>query len=381
MILFIYSLSTGFDKEPILLPADDPFESNFFKFFAVHFNDFGLKRLIATSYDSSPVVNTQLSLFDDENQVTNTSSKAYKIDLTHVEDFDHDGRFNIEDVEKMLNEEKFKLNHGNKSNILSYLKGDKEPDGITRFVPGDFRSEEVTQLKNKADIIVTNPPFSLFREFVKWVNPKEKRLLIIGNVNAITYKEIFPLIKDNFLWLGSSIHSGDRPFYVPDNYPLKASGSGVDKNGRKFIRVKGVRWFTNLDHGRRHQPLSLMSMADNIKFSKHKEIRGKSYYHYINYDAIEVPFTDSIPKDYKGIMGVPVTFLDKFNPDQFEIIGCGDYKGTYGSDYLGIKEIGTDWLKKYRSQGGKGHYTANMNSAVYYLPDGTAKPTFKRAYF
>ena len=151
---------------------------------------------------------------------------------------------------------------------------------------------------------------------------------------------------------GSSIHSGDRPFYVPDNYPLKASGSGVDKNGRKFIRVKGVRWFTNLDHGRRHQPLSLMSMAD----------------------------TDSIPKDYKGIMGVPVTFLNKFNPDQFEIIGCGDYKGTYGSDYLGIKEIGTDWLKKYRSQGGKGHYTANMNSAVYYLPDGTAKPTFKRIF-
>lgn len=229
---------------------------------------------------------------------------------------------------------------------MSYLKGDEEPDGINRFVPGDFRSKEVTKLRNEADIIVTNPPFSLFRDFIKWVEPKQRGILVIGNINAVTYKEIFPLIKDNCLWLGSSIHSGDRPFYVPDNYPLKASGSGVDKNGRKFIRVKGVRWFTNLDHGRRHQPLSLMSMADNIKFSKHKEIRGKSYYHYINYDAIEVPFTDSIPKDYKGIMGVPVTFLDKFNPDQFEIIGCGNYKGTYGSDYLGIKKIGTDWLKK-----------------------------------
>lgn len=190
-----------FRDKTILLPADDPFESNFFKFFAVHFNDFGLKRLIATSYDSSPVVNTQLSLFDDENQVTNTSSKAYKIDLTHVEDFDHDGRFNIEDVEKMLNEEKYKLNHGNKSTVLSYLKGDEEPDGINRFVPGDFRSKEVTKLRNEADIIVTNPPFSLFRDFIKWVEPKQRGILVIGNINAVTYKEIFPLIKQNILWL------------------------------------------------------------------------------------------------------------------------------------------------------------------------------------
>lgn len=313
-----------FKDKTILLPADDPFESNFFKFFAVHFNDFGLKRLIATSYDSSPIVNTQLSLFDDENQITKTSSKAYKIDLTHVEDFDHDGRFNIEDVEKMLNEEKFKLNHGDKSNILSYLKGDKEPDGITRFVPGDFRSKEVTKLRDEADTIVTNPPFSLFREFIKWINPKEKQFLIIGNINAVTYKEVFPLIKNNYMWMGSSIHSGDRPFYVPQDYPLKAAGAGVDENGRRYIRVKGIRWFTNLDHGRRHQPLSLMTMADNIKFSKHKQIKDQQYRKYDNYNAIEVPFTDAIPKDFEGIMGVPITFLDKYNPSQFEIIGKAD---------------------------------------------------------
>ena len=212
-----------FRDKTILLPADDPFESNFFKFFTVHFNDFGLKRLIATSYDSSSVVNTQLSLFDAGNQVTNTSSKAYKIDITHVEDFDHDDRFNIEDVEKMLNEEKYKLNHGNKSTVLSYLKGDEEPDGINRFVPGDFRSKEVTKLRNEADIIVTNPPFSLFRDFIKWVEPKQRGILVIGNINAVTYKEIFPLIKQNILWLGATNVNTGIYFYVPRDFKYKKS--------------------------------------------------------------------------------------------------------------------------------------------------------------
>ena len=150
-----------------------------------------------------------------------------------------------------------------------------------------------------------------------------KKFLIIGNMNAITYKEIFPLIKDNKLWMGVTIHSGDREFRVPDHYPLNAAEfAQVDENGVKYIRVKGVRWFTNLDHGRRHQKLPLMTMEDNLRFSKHKEIKGKAAYdRYDNYDAIEVPFTDAIPSDYDGVMGVPITFLDKYNPDQFEIVG------------------------------------------------------------
>lgn len=303
-----------FKGKTILLPADDPFESNFFKYFAVHFNDYGLKKLIATSYDSSPIVNQQLSLFE-EDEVEKKLGKAYKIELTHVGDFDHDGVFNIEDVEKFLLSEKIKLNSSGGSNVLSYLHGDSD------FVPGDFRSKEVTRLRDNADIIITNPPFSLFREFVKWIDPKNKKFLIIGNINVVTYKEIFPLIRDNYMWMGSSIHSGDRPFYVPDDYPLNASGAGIDEEGRKYIRVKGVRWFTNLDHGRRHEPLSLMSMADNIKFSKHKDVKSHEYLQYDNYDALEVPYTDAIPNDYEGIMGVPITFLDKYNPDQFIIKG------------------------------------------------------------
>lgn len=300
-----------FKNKTILLPADDPFESNFFKFFAVHFNDFGLKELIATSYDSSPIVNTQLSLFGDEKQVTNTSSKAYKIDLMHA------GQFNIEDVEKMLNEEKYRLNHGNKSTVLSYLKGDEN------YSAGDFRSREVTKLRNEADIIITNPPFSLFREFMKWVEPTKRHFLVIGNNNAVTYKEIFPLIENNVVWLG--VHNGDMSFKVPNSYPPRKTRFWVDDSGQKWRSMGNIDWLTNLDHGRRHQPLSLMTMADNIKFSKHKDIQNKQYEQYDNYKAIEVSYVDAIPSDYSGIMGVPITFLNKYDPDQFKIIGLDRY--------------------------------------------------------
>ena len=328
----------AFRDKTILLPADDPFESNFFKFFATHFNDYGIKKLIATSYDPSPIVNTQLelSLFDDEQseieQVANRISSAYCIELNDVSDFDNNGRINIDDVELKLRLEKAKLDKGKKSKILAYLTGDDNPDGVTSFTAGDFRSREVTELKNQADIVITNPPFSLFREFIDWINPLEKQLSIIGNVNSITYKNVFPLISANKLWLGESIHSGDREFQVPDTYPLKSAGWRIDENGNKFIRVKGVRWFTNINHGRRHQPLALMTMEDNIKFSKHKEVRGHEYAHYDNYDAIEVPFTDAIPSDYDGVMGVPITFLDKYNPEQFEIVSFR--KGTDGKDLV-----------------------------------------------
>jgi hypothetical protein len=175
----------------------------------------------------------------------------------------------------------------------------------------------------EADIVVTNPPFSLFKEFMALLAKYEKKLLVIGNLQALTYKTIFPLIKADKLWMGVTIHSGDREFRVPDHYPLNASGHRTDENGNKYIRVKGVRWYTNLDHGRRHQILPLMSMKDNLRFNK--KIGGKSVYEqYENYDAIEVSFTDAIPNDYDGVMGVPITFLDKYNPDQFEILGTLD---------------------------------------------------------
>ena len=231
-------------------------------------------------------------------QKAQTKGKIFILD----KDITNDGRVNIEDLQ------------------WEYLEGD-----------GDFRSKEVTKLRDEADFIVTNPPFSLFREFLAWIIEADKKFIIIGNMNAITYKEAFPLIKDNKMWLGYSIHSGDREFEVPNEYPLAAAGWRIDENGRKFIRVKGVRWFTNIDHGRRHQPLALMTMVDNLRFSKHKELKGKTAYdHYDNYDAIEVPFTDAIPSDYDGVMGVPISFLDKYCPEQFEILGITDRGNQWG---------------------------------------------------
>ncbi len=285
-----------FRDKVVLLPCDDPEWSNFTRYFALHFEDLGLRRLVSTSYapESKKLkMPLQLSLFETESPQfdpakTQTHGKIFVLDR----DVDGNGRTDIDDLQ------------------WHYLESD-----------GDFRSKEITALRDDADIIVTNPPFSLFREFFGWIMEGEKDFLIIGNMNAVTYKEVFPCFKDNLVWYGCTINSGDREFGVPDAYPLDASGWRIDEEGKKFIRVKGVRWFTNLDHGRRHQPLSLMTMADNLKFSKHKELKGKdSYDHYDNYNAIEVPFTDAIPSDYDGAMGVPITFLDKYCPEQFDII-------------------------------------------------------------
>ena len=289
-----------FRDKVVLLPCDDPEWSNFTRFFAQNFENFGLKKLISTSYaaDSKPEeIPYQLTLFEEEDpqfdlQKTRSKGKIFTLTRRHNKKID-------------INDLKWK-----------YLDGD-----------GDFRSPEVSVLRDEADIIVTNPPFSLFQEFIDWIMVAEKKFLIIGNQNAVTLKQFFPLLKENKVWFGESIHSGDREFRVPDTYPLHAAGWRVDKEGNKYIRVKGVRWFTNLDHGRRHQPLSLMTMEDNIKFSKHKEVRGVGYPKYANYDAIEVPYTDAIPSDYDGEMGVPITFLDKYNPEQFEIIGSSRWLG------------------------------------------------------
>lgn len=288
--------SEVFKGKTILLPCDDPEWSDFTKFFALHFNDFGLKKLISTSY--APNSNAEGIFYHPTPHETEApqydekkSHEKGRLFTLTSEDINNDGVINIDDLQ------------------WSYLEGD-----------GDFRSEEVTRLRDEADIVITNPPFSLFREFVAWLMEGKKQFSIIGNVNAITYKEIFPLIKENLLWLGASIHSGDREFRVPDSYPLKAAGCRIDDEGNKYIRVKGVRWFTNIEHGRRHEPLQLMTMEDNLRFSRHKQVRENGYLKYDNYDAIEVPFVDAIPSDYTEAIGVPITFLDKYNPDQFELV-------------------------------------------------------------
>lgn len=293
-----------FKGKTILLPCDDPEWSNFTRFFAAKFDELGLKKLISTSYapDAKKMkLLPEPSLFETEAPQfdptkAQTKGKIFVLEQDHT----GDGHINIDDLE------------------WEYLEGD-----------GDFRSKEVVKLRDEADIIITNPPFSLFREFLSWIVSEYKKFIIIGNMNAVTYKETFPLIKENRMWMGFSIHSGDREFEVPDEYPLTASGWRIDNKGRKYIRVKGVRWFTNIDHGRRHEPLPLMTMEDNLRFSKHKELKGKAAYdHYDNYDAIEVPFTDAIPSDYDGVMGVPISFLDKYCPEQFEILGITDRQNT-----------------------------------------------------
>ena len=298
-----------FKGKTVFCNCDDPFESNFFKYFAMNFNFFGLKKLIATCYERSPVAGEELPLFhffgmkDRERPLV-----AHKIEITEVTDENGDGATDLTDVKLLLQ---------NRKNILTALKGN-----------GDFRSEECVALLKEADIIVTNPPFSLFREYVAQLVEYDKKFVIIGNQNAITYKEIFPLIKENKLWIGHSITSGDREFGVPLEYPLQAAGWRIDENGKHYIRVKGVRWFTNIEHGYRHQPLHLMTMADNLKFNK--KLKGlKEYQHYDNYDAIEVPFSDAIPSDYDGVMGVPITFLDKYCPEQFEIVGMCENEDLY----------------------------------------------------
>jgi hypothetical protein len=320
--------------------CDDPFESNFFKYFAANFNKLGLKKLVTTSYDGSPIAGAQLTFGEyDEDNGKRQKPKAIAVEIEEVKDVNGDGATGIEDVKLFLKQ---------------------NPHTRTRLAGGgDFRSAECVELLKQADIVVTNPPFSLFKEYVAQLVEHEKKFLIIGNVQAITYLEIFPLIKDNELWLGVTIHSGDREFRVPEHYPLNAANWRVDENGVKYIRVKGVRWYTNLDHGRRHQRLECMTMADNLRFSKHKEIRGKAEYNrYDNFDAIEVPFSDAIPSDYDGVMGVPVSFLDKYNPDQFKIVGNSDDSDMMSE--IGVRTLGRKFISAYRARGGTGHYSPNM---------------------
>lgn len=299
-----------FKGKTVLLPCDDPEWSNFTKYFAQKFETLGLKKLISTSYapNSKPLdIPYQPTLFEmDSPSFDEAKTQSNGKIFTLTQDKTGDKVINVEDLE------------------WSYLDGD-----------GDFRSDEIKALRDEADFIITNPPFSLFREFLAWLVEADKKFAIIGNKNAITYKEVFPLIRDNKLWLGSTPMSVDLMFGVPENVAeelvkTKKEGSGWKRVGGVVMGRASAVWFANIEHGRRHEFLSLMTEKDNIKYNK--AILDTGYQKYDNYDAIEVPRTEAIPSDYEGVMGVPISFLSKHNPDQFEIIGlaAGNIRGLAG---------------------------------------------------
>jgi hypothetical protein len=296
-----------FRNKTVLLPCDDPEWSNFTKFFAQKFEALGLKKLVSTSYapHSKNDEDYQPTLFEVESpefdeKKTQTNGKIF----TLTKDKSGDGRINVDDLE------------------WTYLDGD-----------GDFRSDEIKALRDEADVIITNPPFSLFSDFLNWICSAEKKFLIIGNINCITYKDVFPRIMRNEIWLGNGMGRWISGFIVPESYELYGTEARLEE-GQRIVATNNALWLTNLDHGRRHAPLSLMTAEDNKKYSKHKAVKGIGYLRYDNYSAIEVPFTDAIPSDYQGVIGVPITFLDKYNPDQFEILGCTESEGKGYSNGL-----------------------------------------------
>lgn len=334
-----------FRDKTVLLPCDDPEWSNFTKFFAQNFEYFGLKKLISTSYapDSKnfngvyqpTLFESNDPKFDEKKTVQN--GKIFTVSR----DKSGDGKINVDDLE------------------WSYLNGD-----------GDFRSKEIMKLRDESDIIITNPPFSLFREFLPWVIDVDKQFLIIGNKNSVTYKEVFPLFKENKIWSGRTEWSGGMWFETKDT-------DNVDKiiNGINMKNVSSM-WITNIDHGRRHQILPLMTVSDNLKFSKHEKIRGReSYEQYENYKAIEVPYTDAIPSDYDGIMGVPITFLDKYSPEQFEILGMCENEDLYGlkTKVYTTQECKSAYFDKFKKNG-----TYDLNASGVVIRGGLLEKVYQR---
>lgn len=342
-----------FQGKTILLPCDDPEWSNFAKFFALHFTEYGIKKLISTSYapnSNASLIEYQPTLFELESPLydaskTRANGKKFVLEAT---DLNGDGRVNIDDLQ------------------WEYLEGD-----------GDFRSREVTDLRDEADIIITNPPFSLFRSFISWLTSTDKMFSVVGNQNAITYKEVFPLIQNNKLWKGATANSTDMVFRVPQGVEVKDSdrekaarlGYPSD-DGAQFTRLGNSCWFTNIDHGRRHEPMQLMTMADNLKFNK--KLTNFAYPEYHNYDAIEVPYTNAIPSDYDGTMGVPITFLDKFNPEQFEIVGMSRFTVTSG--------MSKQFVEDYYSSGQTGQISAGHPDVGYYDANNRPVVPYRRIF-
>lgn len=331
-----------FRDKTVLLPCDDPEWSNFTKYFAQNFESLGLKKLISTSY---AIGSKQLS-FDLEPTSWEIESPSYDKakSRTHGKlyvlerDVTGDGRIDYNDLQ------------------WEYLEGD-----------GDFRSEEVRKLRDEADIIVTNPPFSKFIDFFVWIMEAEKKFLIIGNHHAITYKDIFPFIMNNKVWLGTTCNGEDMVFAVPPGTPIapkdKQKAEKLGYTG-DYTRLGNACWYTNIEHGRRHEPIPLMTSPDIFRYCRHQQVRAQGkFLEYDNYDAIEVPFVEAIPSDYDGVMGVPVTFLDKYCPEQFEIVGATQ-RGCHDKfldikkydDYLEMKQNG----EPTGSKGSKTNENANL---------------------
>lgn len=344
-----------FRDKVVLLPCDDPEWSNFTKYFALHFSDLGLKKLISTSFaaDSKPGVEYEPTLFEVDTPVfdehkTRAKGKRFVLDAF---DLNGDGVVNIDDLH------------------WDYMEGD-----------GDFRSAEVLALRDEADVIITNPPFSLLREFVGWLIDSGKQFSAIGNQNAVAYREIFALIKSNKIWLGKGFPRNMAHFKTP----YTVHSQWVEQKGEGIVRVPGVQWFTNIEHGRRHEPLQLMTMADNLKYNKKfiQSLEGRDHYlRYDNFDAIEVPYTDAIPSDYVGVMGVPVTWLAKYNPEQFEILGTdeSDYPATKS---YGAKKRVVDGVPSKSNTGSKGCYirTESFGPGTYFDVGYPVKRIYKRIF-
>ena len=307
-----------FRGKVILCNCDDPYESNFFKYFAMNFNFLGLKKLIATSYSESPIAYEQLPLFEIKSlNLKNSDSKPpYKVEITEVKDENADGAIDLSDVEYLLK---------NRKNVLSLLRGN-----------GDFRSDECIELLKEADIVVTNPPFSLFREYVAQLMEYEKKFIIIGSKNAISYNEIFKFIKENKIWLGNGFPNGNAFFRIPSQYSREWA-NGVYNPETGLVKFRNVGWFTNLDLEKRHEFITL-----------YKHYTPEEYPQYDNYDAIEVSKTAEIPYDWDGIMGVPITFLDRYNPEQFEILGNEKTLGIKrGRGYInGKRQYGRIFIRR-----------------------------------
>lgn len=331
----------------ILCNCDDPFESNFFKYFALNFNALKLKKLIATSYLKSPIVGAALPLSSIEG-LKPEGKEPYAIEINEVPDQNGDGATDLSDVEYLLKHD---------ANTARSLNGDET------YGAGDFRSRECVELLKQADIIVTNPPFSLFREYVAQLVEYDKQFLIIGSQSAITYKEVFKLLKSNKVWLGVD-NGGTKWFRVPDDYDIQTESRKKNENGIKYFSMGSIMWFTNMDNPKRHEKLPL-----------YKKYTPDDYPTYDNYNAIEVSKVAVIPADYEGIMGVPITFLDKYNPEQFEIVGMtsgrDEFEAVPIKRYVNAKQINTDGSTV---NGSKANTRATLSWAnkpegTYYIAD------------
>lgn len=332
-----------FRGKTVFLNCDDPYESNFFKYFAMSFTHLGLKKLIAVSYSGSPIVGGQLALFDLPGlNGSNNAKEPYKVEITHVPDFNNDGAIDMLDIDFLLKTD---------ANTVTPLTGS-----------GDFRSEESIELLKESDVIVTNPPFSLFREFVAQLIEHEKKFLILGNMNAITYKETWPLIENDLMWLGvTRTGTGQMWFRVTDDAPEK-TGQKIE-DGVRYQTVGSSAWFTNMDHSRRHEKLPV--------FRRYSDDPTK-YPKYENYDAINVDKVTDIPVDYEGMMGVPITFLGKHNPEQFEIVGMTRFVENDG--------MSKEFVDAYYASGQTGQITPGHPDAAYYDINGRPVVPYRRIF-